>query len=690
MSFYASLKIRNKLLLGFGLMVFIAFATGLFGYSQIYLIQTSDNIMYQNGAKPLEYIGDIATSFQRLRSNLRECILVNKKVDNEYYLKRVKTFHNEIDDTFKKLEATLPDSESKKLFEQMVKARDIYSPHVSWIMELAKSNNDNMAVAYMNSDDVFVAERSEIDAIETLQRYLVNNARNISEANSVTADASAFIMLIMAFGASILAASMAFIITRSVVSPLTVSLEAVQQQEAVARERARLVAAIAAGDLDQKVVFSEPLALKVDQDSEDEASKLLASMVSMSHVQYILDQAFAEMTGFLRHTRDFESRRDRQKNALNDLNKILSGDLSTTLLAENSLSFLAHYLNVGSAVLYLADEKTDLLKIVASYAFVHRKRLNSEIRPGEGLAGQAALEKSMICLNNPPAGYLPIASGLGDGEPASILVIPVLHDSNLVGILEFSSFNPFTDEDIAFLNKAVESIGVAFSVNLARQKVNVLLHKTQIQTEKLRLQQEELQQTNEELEERARILEQQREQIRLKNRDIEAASLELKNKADELERVSAYKSEFLANMSHELRTPLNSMMILSSLLKDNREGNLTPKQVEFASTINGAGRDLLSLINDILDLSKIEAGKLVFNYDEFSISEICQQIQSVFIPVALDKGIDFTITLDQSMPEIINCDSQRTQQILKNLLSNAAKFNSNGSFSLRVYTPENS
>jgi len=688
MSYYADMKIRNKLLLGFGSLVGIAFTIGLFGYSQIHLIHTSDTIMYQKGVVPLMRIGNISTDFQRLRSNLRELILVNDKQQIDYYEGRVITFRKKIDSTVKLLEETLPDAESTILFNQLELARSGYTPHLNRIMELTKANKVDEAVVYLNSYLAVEAEVNEINAIETLQIYLVDNAKKISEANRATADLSGKIMFLLACGASLVAAIMAFLITRSVVNPLRISLNVVRQQESVARQRSNLIAAIAAGDFEQEVILSKPLTMESYQRSGDEAGMLLASMVSMSEVQYLLDQAFAEMTSFLRHTHDQEARQDRQKNGLHDLNKILSGDQTTAVLAEDSLSFLAKFLGAGSAALYLAEEGSSLLNIAASYAFVRRKRLNVQIRPGEGVAGQAALERTMICLDRVPAGYLPIGSGTGEADPGSILVMPILYASTLLGVLEFGKFKKFSDEDIAFLNLAAEDIGIAFSVNRSHQKVKDLLQQTLGQAEELRLQQEELQQTNEELEERAQLLEQQREQIRAKNRDIEAASRELQHKAEELERVSAYKSEFLANMSHELRTPLNSMMILSSLLKDNREENLTLKQIEFAATINSAGRDLLNLINDILDLSKIEAGKLDFHYEELLLSEICQQLHSVFIPIASDKEIEFSVFLDQSMPETMYCDSQRTQQILKNLLSNACKFTSKGSFSLRAYTPD--
>jgi CheY-like chemotaxis protein/GAF domain-containing protein len=371
-----------------------------------------------------------------------------------------------------------------------------------------------------------------------------------------------------------------------------------------------------------------------------------------------------------------------------DLTTILRGDKSTADLTDQVLAFVVEYLGAGVGVFYTYDESDAMLKISARYAVTQRKRQLEQIALGEGLAGQAALEMRLIYLPEAPPDYLRISSGLGESEPANIVALPLLHNGALVGLMEIGSFATFSEDDFEFLKQIMEALAIALSVNKSRQQVNGLLEQTQSQAEELRVQQEELQQTNEELEERAQMLEIQREQIRAKNRAVEEASSELLRKAEELERVSTYKSEFLANMSHELRTPLNSLMILSSLLKDNREGNLTDKQVEFAATINGAGRDLLNLINDILDLSKIESGHLEFHYQDLQLQEICVQLESTFRPIAGEKEIGFTVTLDESAPATITTDSQRTQQILKNLLSNACKFTAQGTVALRVYSPD--
>lgn len=687
MRFYANLKIRDKLILGFSAVVFMALAIVIFSYFQIRTLERADNYLFKKGVKPVEHIGHIAADFQRLRVNIREFILANSQDKHNYYDVRVKKFRTQIDAKVDTLEAALPDSESKKLFALLVQARGNYTPHLNRVMELSKSYRDDKAIEYLNSDAIVAAERDEAEAIEYLHNYLVENAEKISDQNIETATSTGRIMLSLAFGASLLAATMTLLITRSIANPLRRVFEAVRLQQEGGKEKARLAEAIATGDLSQEVTVSEPLKIE-EHVSRDEAGKLLRAIVAMSEVQHKLDLAFAGMARSLRHHREQEALRNWFKNGQNELNTILRGDKSTAELTDQALAFLAEYLGAAVGVFYLFDENEAALKIAAGYACPPGKDMNGRIALGEGLAGQAALEKRIITLNEAPPDYLRISSGLGGAEPAHIVALPLLYNGTLVGLLEIGSFSTFSEDDLAFLQQIMEALAIALSVNKSRQRVNGLLEQTQGQTEELQVQQEELQQTNEELEERAQMLEQQREQIRTKNRALEETGSELQHKADELERVSTYKSEFLANMSHELRTPLNSLMILSSLLKDNRDGNLTAKQVEFAATINGAGRDLLHLINDILDLSKIESGHMEFHYEVLALPEICGQLETLFRPISADKGIGFTVTIEESTPEIITADEQRTQQILKNLLSNACKFTAQGAVALRTYTPE--
>ncbi|OGU18307.1 MAG: regulator [Geobacteraceae bacterium GWC2_53_11] len=690
MTSYGNLKIRNKLIIGFATVVCMALAIGIFGYFQIHTLERADHVLFNKGVKPVEHIGDIAADFQRLRVNIREYILASDKKIHDHYRVRVIKFREEIDASVVKLEEKLPDAESKKLYARLIQTRSNYTPHVNRILELAKPNRFEEAVKYMRSDAVYLAEHDEIEAIENLQSYLVSNAEIISEKNIETAMNSSVVMLCLAFGASLLATIMTILITRSIANPLRTVLGAIRSQQEGSREKALIVEAIAGGNLNQEVMVTEPLQMDMDEVNNDEAGMLLKAIVEMSEVQNAFDLTFAKMSFSLRRNRDQESQRTWFRFGQNELNFILRGDKSTAEMTHQVLTFLTEYLGAGVGVFYVFDEKESMLEIAASYALSQEKRLNNRLALGEGLAGQAALEKKIITMNDAPANYLQINSGLGESEPSHIVAIPLLHNNTLIGLIELGSFSEFGEDHLEFLKQIMEALAIGLSVNKSRQQVNELLEQTQSQTEELRVQQEELQQTNEELEERAQMLEQQREQIRAKNREVEEASRELQRKADELERVSAYKSEFLANMSHELRTPLNSLMILSSLLRDNRDGNLSEKQVEFAATINGAGRDLLHLINDILDLSKIESGHLEFHYEDLALSELHDQMESVFQPIAQDKDIRFTIQLDQATPAVMTTDRQRTQQILKNLLSNACKFTHSGTVSLHIYSPVSS
>lgn len=687
MSFYADLKIKYKLILGFATVVFMALAIGIFSYFQIEKIQRADTLLFEQGVLPSVAIGDIATDFQRLRVNLRELTLASSPQKHTFYFERVTTFREDLDARIENLEKTLPDADSRNRHRLLVAAHKSFAPIITKTLELARADRDREALEYLQSVGVYTVEHAEIAAIENLQNYLVVNSEMLAEQNSATALATGRIMLLLAFGAALLATLMTVLITRSVADPLNQVSAAVIAQLQHIEDKSRLIDAVASGDLEQELHHAAPLMIQTDALPHDEAGMVLRTVAEMSAVQSIVDESFSQMTKTLRQNRDNEMARSWLKNGANELNKLLRGDRPTAEMLADCLAFICQHLDAGTGVFYLYDDKEAVLKIAVSYACTRSEGLKERIGLGEGLAGQAALQRQLICLNEAPPDYLPISSGLGKADPVNILALPLLYNNILTGILELGSFKEFRASDLEFLQQANEGIAIAISVNTSRQLVNELLEQTQGQAEELRVQQEELQQTNEELTERAQMLELQREQIQAQNRKVAAASRELQVKADELTRVSAYKSEFLANMSHELRTPLNSLMILSSLLKDNREGNLTEKQVEFAATINGAGRDLLNLINDILDISKIESGHIEFHYEEIQVAELCGQLGTTFKTIAADKGIDFAMAIENDAPEAIITDEQRTQQILKNLLSNACKFTNTGGVSLRVYPP---
>ena len=511
-------------------------------------------------------------------------------------------------------------------------------------------------------------------------------ARFKTEAAEQSVQSMNTIMLTL-LGLVLACIGVALVITRSVAHSLRLALGHLQDMVGSLQGKQRLVEAIGAGDFQQELKLTEPLDLKAENLPKDDLGALFRGMVDLSRVQGTLDKAFRAMATALRSTQESEQARGWLKNGLSDLNELLRGDQESRQLTEKVIRFFAEYLRAGVGALYLFDSEKRELVLMATYAHTRRKNLGDVFALGEGLLGQAAQEGKMICLSKVPTDYLPIGSALGDGTPSTVVALPFLQDGRLIGAMELGAFHDFNPTELEFLQQAMEILAVGLGMNLSRHKVMELLQQSQAQEEELRAQQEELQQSNEELEERAQLLEQQREEIRRKSLAMEEANREIAAQAEEVERVSTYKSQFLANMSHELRTPLNSLMILSRLLADNKDGNLSQKQVEFAATIHGAGRDLLTLINDILDISKIESGRMEYVYDEVNVEELVEAAAAIFRPLAAEKGIAFSVTVDPSAARTFRTDAQRTQQILKNLLANAIKFTEQGSITLEVTLP---
>lgn len=409
-----------------------------------------------------------------------------------------------------------------------------------------------------------------------------------------------------------------------------------------------------------------------------------------------LGRALVHMTQTLREVIAKNAMQDWLKTAQTQLNAQMSGEQDVNTLAQNIIHFLTTCLQAQVGLFYLVVETEQhphpYLKLIASYAYARRKHLTNEFQFGEGLVGQAALEKQRILITEVPDDYIYVQSGLGETPPHNIIVVPLFYENLLKGVIEIGSFHELTTVQIEFLEQVAPDVGIAVNSAQSRAQMHELLQQTQTQAEELRSQAEELQnqqeilsQTNVELEERTQDLERQKNEIREKNLALEKNQVELETKARELQSASQYKSEFLANMSHELRTPLNSLLILAQLLMDNKEGNLNDKQIKYARTIHSAGSDLLALINDILDLSKVEAGKMEIHATEVSLRELADLIEQKFRHVAEEKELAFHITLAQNLPPAIYTDAHRLKQIINNLLSNALKFTSQGEVKLAIY-----
>jgi signal transduction histidine kinase/CheY-like chemotaxis protein len=324
------------------------------------------------------------------------------------------------------------------------------------------------------------------------------------------------------------------------------------------------------------------------------------------------------------------------------------------------------------------------LKLFASYASGGQSMHGKEVDLGQGLVGQCALDKEKILLTNVPSAAFRIASGLSESAAMDVLVLPIVFEGQVRGVLELASLERFNPAHQAFLDLLTESIGIVINTIEANTRTEDLLKQSQSLAQELQSRQQELQQTNQELQEKARLLAHQNEEVERKNREVEQARQALEEKAEQLALTSKYKSEFLANMSHELRTPLNSLLILSDQLCKNPEGNLSGKQVEFAKTIHSSGNDLLMLINDILDLSKIESGTVAVDVSELRMDDLLRSIERGFRHFAESKHLDFIVDADAPLPKTMVTDAKRLQQIIKNLLSNAFKFTHAGHVSFTV------
>lgn len=434
-----------------------------------------------------------------------------------------------------------------------------------------------------------------------------------------------------------------------------------------------------------------------------------------------LTRAFNQMVGNLRQTNRKAEEQTWLQSNLAEFGQLVQGQRQLEVFSRSILSHLAPLVNAQQATFYVLDteQSPNVLKLLSSYAYQERKQLSNQFQLGEGLVGQCALEKQRITLTDVPADYIRIRSGLGESAPLNIVVLPILFDGQVVAVLELASLHRFTKLQLSLLDRLCETIGIVLNTIAADHRTHQLLDESQTLAEELRLQQEELQQSNkllqdktraleeselqlqqqqeelkitneelqqlnEELEEKAELLSTQKREVEHKNQEIEQARVALQVKAEQLELSSKYKSEFLANMSHELRTPLNSLLILAKILTDNPDGNLTDKQVEYSRTIYSSGTDLLTLINDILDLAKIESGTISIEVEPLNLIELQTSLDRTFRQVAHSKGVEFSIDRDPQIPDTIYTDGKRLQQVLKNLLANAFKFTDQGRVSVHI------
>lgn len=409
----------------------------------------------------------------------------------------------------------------------------------------------------------------------------------------------------------------------------------------------------------------------IDVTGHDETGQLLYSLRMMRDA-------------LLEQNMDNRQRAEEQR-ALAGLNEVMRGDQNIEDLTSNVLRYLSSHLQavVGTFYVYEAER----LHLFASYAHQYRRGNRNQFQIGEAIVGQCALEKKSFVVTDLPDDYIRVGSGTGMAAPRSLVVVPVLFNGELKGVIELGSFREFGESDMRFLNLGME--GIAISINSAQSRVRMaeVLKQTTEQADTLQSQQKEMEKINLELEARSLDLDKQKNEILQKNQELERSKKVLMEKSEALEASGRYKTQFLSTMSHELRTPLNSILILSQALMDNRNKNLSVKDVEHASVIHSSGSDLLTLINDILDLSKVEEGKMELVYEDIAIKDVATELDRRFKYIAQNKGLEFSVEVENDVSPVFSTDIHRVNQIIKNFVSNAIKFTEKGGVYIAIHKP---
>ena len=569
----------------------------------------------------------------------------------------------------------------------------------------------------VNADDWYQRSTQKIDLYKQVEIQYSNDLLTKLEEIKTAAIRSLFFVITINLLVLILSLVVIFIISRMLLRQISVlkqSTELILQGET--EVMVEVVTRDEFGELtvafNQMVASLRDVIAQADRISQGEYELTITPRSNRDR----LSIALIQMLTSLKETTAENERQNWLKTQLSRLTSMSQGETNLQKLVTMLISEISRLIEAGQGVFYVKDvEKRGEFILLGSYAYKERKNLSNRFRMGEGLVGQCALEKKSILLTQVPDDYVQISSGLGESKPMTLLVLPILFEDEVVAVIEVATFRTFTDTQHDFLTQLSTTLGVVINSTTSRQRTEELLTESQVLTEELQTQQEELRTSNEELQEQTHMLKRSEEKLKIQSEELQAINEEMEEKtnhlelqkadiekqnrlirlsknelevkASELELASKYKSEFLANMSHELRTPLNSLLILAKMLAKNEEQNLTEDQIESAQIIYSGGLDLLTLINDILDLSKVEAGKLDIHIEEVKLASIARNLEYQFNSVAQEKGIKFELTIDEGIPESLLTDGLRTEQILKNFLSNAFKFTSEGLITLRFYLP---
>ncbi|MBM4764510.1 response regulator [Bacillus sp. B15-48] len=680
------MKIKTKLLLGlsiFPILIFLLLAIVWFQFSGMQKIITAS----QEGNTLKELAVSIHIGVKNEAISMRNLVIWEEQASLEKEVSRLQKESDAVTQNIAALGSQVDTAEEKEMVDNLKSLNANFTVYKDQVVRLITEGKKGEAIELINRTGHPIHEEF-FKVTADITRYFATNMNSSLEAYQHEFEQS---IKWISFIAIIIIIVVMFLITKNIWS-------IVQRLNGVSSVMSR----VANG--------KEEISTRVEVHSSDEIDEVASSFNKMLHS---LEEQIEKEQNLIW-----------SKSSITDVITSLYGKHDLETLSRTLLSKIVPLTESGHAVVYVKDlnetkEKEPSYKLLASYGYKERKHLSTTFTPGEGLIGQAVLEKTPIILTNVPADYVQIHSGLGEAPPLNVYVLPIIFGDDVEAVLEIASFKPFDENKQTFLEEIVSRLGIILDsvigrIQLAKllEESQTLMEEIQAQSEELQSQQEELRVTNEELEEQAQalrqseerlqaqqeeleetnvelkkkadVLKEQNEKFEMTNREVEKAHAELEEKARQLAISSKYKSEFLANMSHELRTPLNSLLILSKLLADNPSGNLSEKQIEYSKTIYSSGQDLLVLINDILDLTKIESGKMDVVISKVSLKDLIKFVEQRFRPLANEKGLQFYIDVKPSIPAFIYSDEQRIKQVLKNLLANAFKFTEKGEVKLEI------
>lgn len=692
-------SIKSKLIGGFLLMILLLSAVSWLIIQK--LTQTNERLdtIVEVSAKKISLSNELLILVLQSGRHEKNVILETNPVKRDYYKTQLDQTSRDIDNMIPELQDLL-DPRGQNTLREFIVLWEAHKRNLEKIVELAYSNNTQAAFNISGG----LGYTSRNGAVILLNRIADQNKRSLTEAKIASDEAfnEAMIMITAAVFLSIVCAGL---IAFHLIRLITDRIQTVSRESEKIASREHSDESVGGMKNDEfNTIFDSLTNInnsfnEITRHAFRVASGDYEVSITPRSEKDILGNALQRMTKSLKQSSSENERYNWLSTGQNRLNEQMQGDQEPELLAEKIIHFLCSYTDSPIGAIYFADEERHNLNFVAGYAIGATNTIrDTVIKFGEGMPGLAASSGEMVQYSQNPANQLRLKSVFVEDVPVSVVILPFIHNGQTIGVIEIGNNRQFTDAEIEFLQQSMEGIAISVSTAQTRKRVQLLLEETQLQSEELQSQQEELRQMNEELEEQTQNLKQQQEELQItneeleeqtqaleiKNKDVERAKYEIEQKTRQLQLSSKYKSEFLANMSHELRTPLNSILILSKDLADNKKANLMEDQVESADVIYRSGNDLLNLINEVLDLSKIEAGKMTVNIEALPLKEFTEKLHRTFKKQAEQKNIQLEISIHENLPDQIQTDVSRLDQIMKNLLSNALKFTNNGSVKVDV------